>query len=362
VVGGTVAAPLKALVTGPSGEPIQGASVSFTISSGYGFLSNPSGVTDAQGEFSPGAWELSEPGAHSLTSVVSGVPSLQPTALVNAAARDLAWTPQVTPGENIGSIWGTSPSALFSSGGHRTLNFWDGGAWTAMPHPSGSARFRVHGRSLTDVYSVGQWGAIHFDGSAWSESLNSGTELFGIWTAPDGQAFASGDGTFWHFDGSGWSQKATGLSTAFNDDRLENVWGSSSSNVYVVGRKGIVLRWDGFSVQRVNTGFSESAFSVFGFGPNDVYVTDDIGVIHFDGTSWTRVAIGAVGEVPIGIWGSSPRNVYASTRAGRVWRFDGRSWQVTATFGTSLSAMFGFDPAHVYVGTDGSPGLIHAGS
>lgn len=362
VVGATLAVSPRVRVVTDAGEPVARVAVSFSISKGYGFITNGSGTTDASGEIAVGSWELSELGTHELEATLQGIPSNAPSRTVHANARDLAWSTFVVPGEHIRAIWGVSPTALFASGGDRTLDFWDGTQWSAMVHPSGSAKFSVHGRALNDVYAVGQWGAIHYDGQSWSPSLDTGGgELFGIWVAPDGQAFASGDGTFYHFDGAAWTKIPTGLSEAYQGDRLENVWGSSASDVYAVGWHGHVMHWDGQSLRAVNTNLSISANHVWGFGPADVYVTDAAGLLHFDGASWALMPLPS-GVAPVGVWGSSPRNLYLSAWNGDVWRFDGRSWQLVTNIGATPGIPFGLDARHVYVGSVTSPGTVRVGS
>jgi hypothetical protein len=362
VVGDRVPVAPTVQLTGPDGEPVVGATVRFSMAAGYGFVSTPQSISDAAGTAAVGAWELSERGPHRLSVAVSGVPIVGPVPAFTASARHLAWSSQVTPGENLSSVWGVSATAMFSSGGYRTLNFYDGVSWSAMPHPAdGANRYQLHGRSLSDVYGVGQSGVIRYDGTNWSTSLTTTGELVGVWVAPDGQAFVAGDGTFFRFDGASWIQVPTGLSDGPNVDRIESVWGSSPSNVYAAGRRGIVLRWDGSRLQTVHTGYSDQVNSIFGFGPEDVYMATAAGVMRFDGRAWTLTPLG-VGRTPIGIWGSSRRNLYVSTVEGELLRYDGRSWQAVANLGSRLSRLFGLGPAQLYIAGEERPGRVHVGS
>lgn len=361
VVGDTVAIQPRIRVTGPLGEVVTGAAVTAAVTSGYGFLTDSTGFTDASGEFALQRWELSEPGLHTLSFTVTGVPMTQLPLRLSASARNLVWRSQITPGENLSSIWGVSPSAMFSSGGYQTLNYFDGSTWTAAASlPSGN-RYRVHGRSFTDVFSVGQGDVLRFDGATWSPSLSGVGETIGVWVAADGQAFVSGDGTFWRFDGATWTKVPTGLSEQFNVDRLENVWGSSPTNVYAVGRNGVVLRWDGNALQRLPTGFTAHANFVFGFGTSDLYISDLDGLLRFDGTAWTRM-LSLPGVTPTGIWGTSSRNLYIGSAEGDIWRFDGRAWSRIASLGSSISQLFGFGPSSVYAAGLVSPGVVYTGS
>jgi hypothetical protein len=170
---------------------------------------------------------------------------------------------------------GTSATSL--------LAHFNGAEWSEMPvpdlwdHPQFTG---LAGTSPSDVWAIG-WAfkcedcnnvtsmVLHYNGSAWSESLTSGYDEYnGIWAlAPNNVWIAGGNEEFpiiEHFDGTSWSREEV---TDHWAERLNQVWGSSASDVYMVG----------------------SSFS-----------------LHYNGTSWTRIE-GVSGRI---VWGTSSHDVF----------------------------------------------------
>jgi hypothetical protein len=86
----------------------------------------------------------------------------------------------VPEGNTLGGVWGDGKGTLFAVGSG-TLLTWNGSTCSAS-FVSGSFG-DVWGSSASDVWAVGQDGAIaHWDGAAWSSS-NSGTtsSLYAVW-------------------------------------------------------------------------------------------------------------------------------------------------------------------------------------
>ncbi|HEX6835993.1 MAG TPA: hypothetical protein VF334_05435, partial [Polyangia bacterium] len=92
---------------------------------------------------------------------------------------------------------------------------------------------------------------------------------------------------------------------------LEGVWGSSATDVWVVGLKGVVLHttdgatWMPVSLTTANVG------DVWGTGASDVYIVGGGGMIkHFNGSTWSSVNA-AVGQTNLYcVWGASGSDVF----------------------------------------------------
>lgn len=79
------------------------------------------------------------------------------------------------------------------------------------------------------------------------------------------------------------------------------------------------------------TGKTQAVIRI-GYGespPEDVFVvggnpkTGDV-ILHYDGISWSRMASNASSMMKLnGVWGTSPNNVYAVGRFGRILHYDG---------------------------------------
>ena len=83
----------------------------------------------------------------------------------------------------------------------------DGSVWWPMDTGTTNLLNGVWGSSATDVFAVGDNGAImHYDGTTWS-TMSSGTtnDLNAVWGNSATDVFAVGDnGTIVHYDGTTW--------------------------------------------------------------------------------------------------------------------------------------------------------------
>jgi hypothetical protein len=118
-----------------------------------------------------------------------------------------------------------------------------------------------------------------------------------------------------HWDGAAWSASTVGTGGWFG------AWGSSSSDVYLVGEAGAIQRWNGTAWSPMNSGTGESLLGVWGSGPGDVYAVGGNGtVLHYDGNApgdWTTLSTPAEPGAPVyGVWGSGPGDVYLLAGAG----------------------------------------------
>lgn len=68
----------------------------------------------------------------------------------------------------------------------------------------------------------------------------------------------------------------------FEED-LRGVWGSSPSDVWLVGGKGRILHWNGLTLAPREAGTGKDLFAVWGRSSSDVYFAGDAVVLHWDG-------------------------------------------------------------------------------
>jgi hypothetical protein len=157
------------------------------------------------------------------------------------------------------SVWGTSPSDVYVSGGTGTSHF-DGATWSPVPGAIGNAIISSFwGISSSDVFAVGVVNMdgviVHYDGSSWSVVYDepSAALASGVWgTSPD-DVFAVGSyedrndagyDQILHYDGSSWSIMDNGTYPF----ALLGVWASGPSDVFTVGyddneQAGVVLHY-----------------------------------------------------------------------------------------------------------------------
>jgi len=156
---------------------------------------------------------------------------------------------------------------------------------------------------ITCGATVTQWTAMVSDTRADLPDVwgSSGTDVFVVGEEDSETELAS---VIQHYDGTTWSRqlRKSGLV-------LRAVWGSSSTDVYAVGEDpdalaGRVLHFDGSQWTEVR-GFSPGQFealgleSVWGSSASDIYAVgfvfdglfNESLIFHFDGTAWDRVRV-----------------------------------------------------------------------
>ncbi len=134
---------------------------------------------------------------------------------------------------------------------------------------------------------------------------------------------------------------------------MRDIWGSSPSNVYVVGdnsfSEATMYHFDGKSWKTVGFHVLEggaisgalSLSAIHGFGPNNIYAVgqriysnpnrppnflDSSLIIHFDGRQWREQRV-ENGRFLRTIWGSSPSMLWAGGRTHTVFQYDGTKWK-----------------------------------
>lgn len=116
-----------------------------------------------------------------------------------------------------------------------------------------------------------------------------------------------------------------------------SITGTSATNVWAVGAdKGsgpLVLHFDGTSWTRVTTGTRGTLWWAQAFADGTLYLGGAGATIlrSTDGTTFTRMTVpGLAAHTVFGVWGSAPNDAYAvgsvSGRDGFVWHYDGTRW------------------------------------
>ena len=158
--------------------------------------------------------------------------------------------PDVTAGSStILGVWGSSSNSVFalaywwevvdglSPTYHYLILHYDGSAWTTVDSGLNNILSGIWGASSSDIYAVGGGGSRHFDGSVWHRTFPVSREPKVRGTSPS-DVFVAGDGGgISHFDGSTWSSM-----TSQTIQYVGGIWGSSSTDVFIVGSDGTILR------------------------------------------------------------------------------------------------------------------------
>jgi len=280
-----------------------------------------------------------------------------------------SWTSSTVSGVWMFDVWGTAPDDVYAVGDKGVIVHWDGSAWAIVSSPCVKALNDVWGTSQSDVFAAGEGGTVlHYDGESWETSRSGGIELEGVWGSSSTDVYAVGSlgrcsistdragpispalihRRFSAVFGvlrratSTWSERpgrqpllrkssATTVCpgrSCVGLDVLNDVWGSSSTDVFVVGWGGLIVHCDGTGYGFMASGTTAALEAVWGTSATDVWavggrMSDRKGVIlHYDGAAWTQVPIGTVRYL-LHVSGRSATDVWVVGEFGLVLHFDG---------------------------------------
>ncbi|MCP4134110.1 MAG: hypothetical protein GY754_24270, partial [bacterium] len=251
--------------------------------------------------------------------------------------------------ESLENVWASSGSDVFAVGYVGTslyestgvIMHYDGNSWSSMDLPDDKGRLmNVWGTSGSDVFAVGHWGHIlHYDGASWSlmDNPESGGWSFlqAIGGTSGSNVFTSATGPL-HYDGNIWAYEGN-PHLRFSD--IHNV---SDSDLYgicnVSGSEGQYLavhHYDGNSWSTPHQIPGVNGVNVWGSSDSDIYIVGTSGssyrLLHYDGSEWTPVELPDSPSNLINVWGTSSSNVFVSGYNGQVgssqvFHFNGTSW------------------------------------
>jgi len=175
----------------------------------------------------------------------------------------------------------------------------------------------------------------------------------GIWGV-DGRLFAVGDGgtILWN-TGAGW-----GPMESPTDYDLYTVFGGAGDDVWIGGRYGTLLHFDGESWAAVDTGLdgmeSVDIRDLWGESGHLFAVGTGGVILHLIGDVWEKEISNTDADL-LSIWGASLINVFVGTSNGTVLRNLGGAWTSTQVFGggVAVPGLHGTGMFHVVAAGDG---------
>jgi hypothetical protein len=154
------------------------------------------------------------------------------------------------------------------------------------------------------------------------------------------------------YDGDFWSSAALPVSAGI----LSGVWGSSDDDVFAVGTGGTIVHYDGTSWSSQASGTTEELNAVWGTAGDDVFAVGSDGtILHYNGAVWSAMVSG-VKESLTGVYGLGPNAIMAVGSNGTILTYDGAAWgaEVSNT-NDYLFACWGSTATNAYaVGTGGT--------
>ncbi|MCP4108627.1 MAG: hypothetical protein GY749_24275, partial [Desulfobacteraceae bacterium] len=139
---------------------------------------------------------------------------------------------------------------------------------------------------------------------------------------------------------------------------FSNVWGSSGSDVFVIGYNDtdvitkVIMHYDGNSWTSMDLpDDSGTLYNIWGTSGSDVFAVGDQGhILHYNGTSWSLM------DNPesdgrcfyyFGIGGTSGSNVFTSSRLGAL-HYDGNTWAYTGEDNVRFSDIHNVSDSDLY--------------
>lgn len=152
-----------------------------------------------------------------------------------------------------------------------------------------------------------------------------------------------GNATYWvgHADTSGTASPS--------DETMQGIWGSSASDIFVVGDYGTILHYNGGSWSVQSSGTTRDLKCVWGSASNNVYTAGYRRTVRsYNGSAWSSSDAGGTSYPTLyGIWGSASNNVFAVGGSSLIrkytssWatqtRSDGRTETLRGVWGSSAT-------------------------
>ncbi len=360
-----------------------------------------------------GVWALSPTEVYALTTSTSAVTlsrwsgtQWQPTSFTQSGSAETLWAPPggplyVATSEGIRLWSGTTQSSLTTRpvnalGGSTGGDIWvqEGDGINLRITDAGISTVVAPGQHLLAVASFGPddvWVAgarglmMHKTDSRFHQVLVPTTHtLRSLWGSNSSDIWACGDqGTLLHFTNGQWVTVNSNTTM-----RLSKVWGTSGNDIYALAEQGYYLRFNGvtWSQSRLGTSivrdvwgpnpngvwaiassvayrppnwassepFGYSALTLWGSASNDIWIAGSSGGLsHFDGTTWSAVALSPTAVSPRAIWGSASNDVWliAASPAFRHW--NGVTWlRDPWSSANALNAINGSSATDVWAVTD----------
>jgi hypothetical protein len=173
--------------------------------------------------------------------------------------------------DGLTALWASSDTDVWAVGDDGIVAHYTGTTWdrTLVGSPFKTS---VWGSGPTDVYALSTFDLFHYDGAMWTEvTLDGGGAGDGqVWGTSASDVWLSTDGdSIYHYDGNSWTEEMeVGDNTS--------VWGSGPDDVWAVGTGGSVLHYDGawheVAHQKIGAPYLQQLLSVHGSSTSNVWV------------------------------------------------------------------------------------------
>jgi|GEM_PF-2164526 len=204
----------------------------------------------------------------------------------------------------------------------------DGSTWATVVSGTTTNLNAVLRVSETSVIAVGRDGIVvtgnAAEGFAEVTRLAPGLDLNDLWMSADGSMIVAvgQNGRIFEKRGEGdWTSVESPTTQTY-----DTVWGSSPDNIWIVGRAGTIVHYDGTVAERVESPVTAAINGVWGDADNRFYAAGVGGILLvWDGEKWSA-ATGGTTENLRGVHVLSRTDGWAVGAKGTLMRFRGLGW------------------------------------
>lgn len=236
------------------------------------------------------------------------------------------------------AVWGKGPSDVFAWDADCNVLHYDGNAQNNWERLVGISQCFIGIKQIKDTVF------------AWAGAANK----------PAGEASSIATSLFF-YDGKSWqavpfseSDLPADLLTNSSAYLLKGIWGTSASDLFVAlqidnGRVGdaggVVMHYDGKKWQISLSRRNELVYSIAGTTSSDIFVSERSGLVdHFDGTNWSQIALKDVENNQISnlykMWDIAGAGVFAigvdAKMQWHIYHYNGAAWQASGMIKENL--------------------------
>jgi hypothetical protein len=233
-----------------------------------------------------------------------------------------SWTRMETPFRDFIADIAEGNGQLWAVGGQQVIWRLEGSGWVEEVPRLGDVNLQQLYVDAGGAMIVGNEGlSMRRDANGWT--VLTGYPLYdAVWAGPSGFIVAGGTrGTIDIFDGTRWfNSRPLG-----NQHSVRALWGAAPDAVFAGGPFGSMFQYDGTRWTPMSLPTTAWVNGIWGVRRDSVWaVTSNGEILFYDGSRWATSF--RTGRGLNDIHGRDARNIVAVGDDGRVWRFDGRTW------------------------------------
>ena len=283
------------------------------------------------------------------------------------------WSGPLGSTNSINALSGPAGEGPVGVGGGGVIVNLTSTAGTVYPSPVHGQIINVQATSSNDVWFSGyddtgttsiptliQWNGDAFTSYAQTAASPPTYTFDAIAAVPGGTPWVNDHHKTWHFSNGTFASPAGAPSSS-----LYAMWAAASDAIWAVtGKDATIYFYDGNAWQTVSHMLSSSEvllMDVWGTSKSDVWVVGSSGMTeHWDGSKWTIAATPSTTTI-IGVWAANSMNAWAATEGGMILSWDGSQWDTSYTLTMApLSALRGCSGKDIWaVNDDSGLPLLH---